>query len=161
MENTSKKELAFALFDQGKRPSDPEVKALGLKSKSTYNYFQEWKKTHFEQDGSTIAEAKGSTITKPSKQVRQPIRETNILADAQQIRFVPRVYTTDYTPIMRAAQKAAVEFWGWPADMSLENFLDTALHFLFKDHGITLAGYTISDEAREALEAERKAREAQ
>jgi len=33
------KELAFALFDQGKRPSDPEVEALGLKRKSTYNYF--------------------------------------------------------------------------------------------------------------------------
>ena len=33
------KELCFALFDQGKRPGDPEVKALGLKRKSTYNYF--------------------------------------------------------------------------------------------------------------------------
>ena len=46
-----------------------------------------------------------------------------------------------------------------PADMSLEDFLDTALHFLFKEHGITLAGYTITDEARKALE-EDKARKA-
>lgn len=38
------KELAFALFDQGKRPSDPEVKALGIKPKSTYTYYQRWKK---------------------------------------------------------------------------------------------------------------------
>jgi len=38
------RDLAFELFDQGRRPSDPEVKALGLKSKATYNYFQEWKK---------------------------------------------------------------------------------------------------------------------
>jgi len=29
------KELVFALFDQGRRPSDPEVKALGIKSKTT------------------------------------------------------------------------------------------------------------------------------
>lgn len=38
------KELAFALFDQGKRPSDPEVKALGIKPRSTYTYYQRWKK---------------------------------------------------------------------------------------------------------------------
>ncbi len=45
--------------------------------------------------------------------------------------------------------------------MTLGDFLDTALHFLFMGHGITLAGYTITDKARETLEAERKAREAQ
>jgi len=33
------KELAFALFNEGKRPKDPEVKALGLKRRSTYSYF--------------------------------------------------------------------------------------------------------------------------
>ena len=77
------------------------------------------------------------------------------MADAQQIRFVPRVYTTDYTPIIRAAQDAAAEFWGWPKDMTLGDFLDTALHFLFMEHGITLAGYTISDEARKALEEDK------
>jgi len=38
------RDLAFELFDQGKRPSNPEVKALGLKTKTTYNYFQDWKK---------------------------------------------------------------------------------------------------------------------
>jgi hypothetical protein len=40
----SMKERAFRLFDKGKRPSDPEVKALGIKSKSVYRYHQEWKK---------------------------------------------------------------------------------------------------------------------
>lgn len=38
------KELAFALFDEGKRPRDPEVKNLGIKSKTRYNYYQEWQK---------------------------------------------------------------------------------------------------------------------
>lgn len=38
------RDLIFELFDQGKRPSDEEVKALGFKSKTRYNYFQEWKK---------------------------------------------------------------------------------------------------------------------
>ena len=40
-------------------------------------------------------------------------------------------------------------------------FLDTALHFLFMEHGITLAGYTISDEAGEALEEAPEAQGAQ
>ena len=37
------RDIAFELFDQGKRPSGPEVKALGIKFKTSYNYFQDWK----------------------------------------------------------------------------------------------------------------------
>jgi len=40
----SKKEQAFELFSQGKRPSDPELKALGMKNKTLYSYFQDFKK---------------------------------------------------------------------------------------------------------------------
>jgi len=39
------KKRMFGLFDKGKRPGDPEVKASGLKPNSTYRYHQEWKKT--------------------------------------------------------------------------------------------------------------------
>jgi len=38
------KAKAFRLFDEGKRPSDHEVKALKVKSKILYRYYQEWKK---------------------------------------------------------------------------------------------------------------------
>jgi hypothetical protein len=37
------KEKAFALFDKGFVPSSPEVKALGLKSKTRYNYFRDYR----------------------------------------------------------------------------------------------------------------------
>ena len=40
----SMKERAFRLFDKGKRPGDPEVKALGIKPNSAYRYYQAWKK---------------------------------------------------------------------------------------------------------------------
>jgi len=114
----------------------------------------------------TKEQKRGSTHGKHAREAGTegagaPLRTTDVLANAQELRFVPRVYTTDYSPIIRAAQDAASEFWGWPRDMTLGDFLDTALHFLFAEHGITLAGYTVSDEAREALEAERKAQEAQ
>jgi len=38
------KEKAFWLFDGGKRPGDPEVKALGIKPNTSYRYYQDWKK---------------------------------------------------------------------------------------------------------------------
>jgi hypothetical protein len=38
------KERAFQLFDVGKRPADPDVKALGIKPNTAYRYYQDWKK---------------------------------------------------------------------------------------------------------------------
>lgn len=37
------RDLAFELFSQGKRPSDPEVKELGIKNATLYRYFRFWK----------------------------------------------------------------------------------------------------------------------
>jgi hypothetical protein len=51
----SKKDEAFRLFDEGKRPGDPEVKSLGLSAKTRYNYYQEYKKTR-GGDGSGVTE---------------------------------------------------------------------------------------------------------
>jgi len=45
-ESKSKKAKAFLLFSQGKRPSDSEVKSLGIKPNSAYRYYQDWKKAH-------------------------------------------------------------------------------------------------------------------
>lgn len=41
---TKTKDKAFALFTLDKKPSDPEVKALGIKSSTRHNYFSEWKR---------------------------------------------------------------------------------------------------------------------
>ena len=41
----TKKTRANQLFDRGKRPSSPEVKALGIKPDTAYRYYQDWKKT--------------------------------------------------------------------------------------------------------------------
>ncbi len=40
----TKKAQAFELFNEGKRPSDSEVKSLGIKPNSAYRYYQQWKK---------------------------------------------------------------------------------------------------------------------
>jgi hypothetical protein len=38
------KESVFRLFDEGKRPGDSQVKALGIKPNTAYRYHQDWKK---------------------------------------------------------------------------------------------------------------------
>jgi hypothetical protein len=43
--NTKKARL-FELFSHAKRPSDPEVKALGIKPETVYRYYQQWKRNH-------------------------------------------------------------------------------------------------------------------
>lgn len=73
-------------------------------------------------------------------------RSTDILANAQEVRFVPRIYTVDYSPIMRGAQEAAIRVWGWRPEMPLGNFLDTVIYTFFKEHGITLAAYIVEEE---------------
>jgi len=45
-ESKSKKAQAFELFNEGKRPSDSEVKSLGIKPESAYRYYQAWKKAN-------------------------------------------------------------------------------------------------------------------
>ena len=64
---------------------------------------------------------------------------------AQEIKFVPRVYTADYSPIMRAGQAASQREWGWRNDMPLGTFLDTVIYHFFLEHGIRLAGYIVEE----------------
>jgi hypothetical protein len=66
VDSMSKKEQAFELFSQGKRPSDPALKALGLGNRTLYNYFQFFKKNggSFKSSGMQTKEL-GSTKEQP------------------------------------------------------------------------------------------------
>ena len=149
-----KKEMTNHLLFAGRRDGKGVHKSLGRINLQTGEVIvPPWSERNDAQKSETRHARKSGGRTQKSDEER-PVKQTEILANAQELRFVPRIYTTDYSPIIRAAQDAAVEFWGWPKDMTLGDFLDTALHFLFMEHGITLAGYTITDEARGALEAQ-------
>lgn len=127
----SKKQKAFEWFNQGKRPSDPEVKGLGLSPKTRYNYYQEWKHScgGMETDGTMKGES--SVLAKTPGGI---------------IRFTPMTITCEYTPIMYVARQAAAELWGWPSDLPFEDFCDTILYYFFKDRGVTLQGYIVDEE---------------
>lgn len=94
----------------------------------------------------TTEQKKASVYGKRKTDGATETTKTTELSAAQQVKFVPRVFTCDYTPVMRAAQEAAIREWGWRSDMPLDNFLDTVLHIAFKDRGIILAGYIVERE---------------
>lgn len=54
-ETKTKKDLAFALFDLGKRPSDPEVKNLDMPDRTTYEYFEKWKRKQRDSKSLIVA----------------------------------------------------------------------------------------------------------
>lgn len=60
----SKRDEAYRLFKEGKRPGDPEVDALGLKSKTVKGYLSVWR-TIKEAE-----EAKEAGLPPPPKKMR-------------------------------------------------------------------------------------------
>jgi hypothetical protein len=102
-----------------------------------------------EQKAESNFGRKEKQLLKDGKTVN--VRTTDILGQASEIRFVPRIYTTTYTPIMMQAQDAAVKWWGWRSNMPFENFLDTVLFLYFKEHGITLGQYTVEDSLAQSV----------
>lgn len=81
-------------------------------------------------------------------------RPTAVLADATQLKFVPRVFSCDYSPIMMAGQQAAQKLWAWPS-MPLNDFLDTVIYKFFKRCGVTLTGFIIEETEEERIEREK------
>lgn len=104
---------------------------------------EERKKTIRKQQSDD--ESAGGAKSAKAKSDGGGTKSTDLLSQTQQIRVVPRVFTMDYTPIMRAAQDAATKFFNWRPDMPLENFIDTCLYLFFFEKGITLCGYIIDE----------------
>lgn len=102
---------------------------------------EQWKLAKYGLPSTSATTEGGKPATK--------MRTIDVVAQATQIRLVPRIYTIDYSPIMRAAHQAVHELWGWPVDMTLGEILDTIIHTMFKDRGVTLAGYIIEETPEE------------
>lgn len=90
----------------------------------------------------------GAGPSKGKKQKTLLPRPTTDISSAQRLNMIPRAFTCDYTPVMRAAQVAAQELWGWP-EMDFSDFLDTILFHFFDDRGIKIGGYYVVKEQSE------------
>ena len=130
----SKQKEAFELFHQGKRPSDLELKALGLADRTLYNYFQLWKK---------FVASKQPTKQEDKQYIKvSPQLPADYNANiTQAVNLQGTGVACPVTPIVVAAIKAAIEQWEWPRNMPLEDFVDTALYRYCKRYGIILQDY--------------------
>lgn len=108
----SKKQKAFKLFDQGKRPGDQEVKDLGLKSKTTFNYFQEWKKSAANQLIGTM-KPKPVTVTF-DKQTDAVSHATvlNLVAQTLSLPLTPDIYMSYMCAVKNGYEGAMGEWLG-------------------------------------------------
>ena len=71
-----------------------------------------------------------------------PLKTTNI-AEATSIVFKPKVYEMETPAIIWQAMEAAIKVWGWPEDMTPEQFVDAFLRLSFAQRGIYLGSYVV------------------
>ena len=89
------------------------------------------------------------TSSKPTKTTTQPkVYQTHDPSEAQTYQIVPRAFTMSST-MLWMAKRAAVSEWGWDPELTMEDFLDTYLYISFKQRGIVLGGYTVTDQEPE------------
>lgn len=103
-----------------------------------------------EAVGGELGEEQGGKVAVPPgdkkgdgkpkfKETAKPV-ETSKMNEASFLRFVPKTFVTSSVMLWLGMQ-AAVECWGWPEDMTPQEFLDTFIPQAFKDYGIILASY--------------------
>ena len=103
------------------------------------------KKFHVSPSSVTkVAKALESGKGKPDRvtPATAPLKTTNI-AEATTIVFKPTVYEMEAPAIIWQAMEAAIKVWGWPPDMTPEQFVDAFLRLSFAQRGIYLGSYVV------------------
>lgn len=143
----SKKQKAFELFSQGMRPSDKEVKDLGLKPKSLYNYFQEFK--HLSGGGQLIGTEKSykqTPATVGAKGVKGGLPTTDALSQTSYLQLVPQVQQLALTPDIFFSYMYALKkgykgtFADWLSLVSRDFWLGREIDFYAEVTGISSSG---------------------
>jgi hypothetical protein len=120
------KRQAFELFAKGSVPEDPEVQALNIKKKTLREYWRLF--------------LKGQTTSRSFSLTNDP-------SEAVIVAISPKRFETTST-LLWQGREAAIREWGWPKDITIEDFLDTFIYCAFKERGIILGGYVVQDNQR-------------
>ena len=84
-----KRERAFALFDQGMRPSGPEVKELGIKRDTLYRYYRFWKSNNPSRTRTdNPSSPSGMGVASPNRTLAPPLANKT---PGSFIKVVPKV----------------------------------------------------------------------
>lgn len=95
-----------------------------------------WRKRTKEEKAET-------SLSKRKETQKEVYKATEALAEATALKFVPRAFTVDLSPLLVTARMAATREWSWREDMPFINFLDTVIFNYFFEHGIELGGYVV------------------
>lgn len=141
--HSDKKTFSNHLMLQGQKDGKGVHKSLGRVNSQTGEIVM----PPFDQRTKEQKAASTYGLKKKDSETGGAIRQTEIVAAATQIKFVPRVLVCSLTPVMLAAWAADQELWGWPADMPFEEVINQwAIHF-HRDRGVELTAYVIKDPA--------------
>lgn len=67
---------------------------------------------------------------------------------AQSIYIAPRAFYMS-SQLLWQARDAAIKVWNWPANITMDDFLDTFLYLGFKERGVILGGFVVLDPKKE------------
>ena len=162
----SKRSRCMKLYAEGRRPADPEVKALEIPRRVTYRYFQSFKRelakaqnkddtivpVSEKDDGDVDLNELEKALTPDGKKPKSwtPTGshgagftpKSSTLQGSVRTTILPKAFSMSST-ILWQAMNAAINEWGWPADITPEMFLDAYLYISFKQRGIILGGYSV------------------
>lgn len=83
----------------------------------------------------------GKSPRATSDKTPKPLKASSI-DEAVSVVVSPKTFQMSSTLLWQALQ-AAINEWGWPKEMTPEQFLDTYLYISFKQRGILLGGYQV------------------
>ncbi len=163
-----RKELAFKLFAEGKTTKDPLFKGWGREVNiywAVYRRMAEDKRREDarlaagnngdgngengeaddpeeSKDDDRSAKEKPKAVKKDKAEKSVAVEPAKDLGTASYVVIKPRQFTMGST-LLWQAKEAAINEWGWPKDISDEDFLDTFLFEAFAQRDIILGGYQI------------------
>lgn len=120
-ETVYKSEKFKILFDQGFTPAHDEVQALGkelgVKTNAIGAYFSRWVKRNSPK--ATEENGNGKKPSPPSVYKATPYPEK-----ASVIHMAPKEFRMTAPQVLYIARDVAIREWNWPADMSMDDFVE-------------------------------------
>lgn len=130
-------------------PEQPDVRAYGCKcgfmaqdaAALRAHFLVQGRKDGPGIHGSTRTAAKGGANRMPAAG-----RPVGNIREAARVRFIPKEFVLEASPILFQAMEVAANEWHWPAEMTPQDFLETYIYRTMKQLGYTLHGYVKNDE---------------
>lgn len=132
--NPNRKEELYRLFEEGKTPTDPEVKALGYKAGTVHKEYSMWRSSKATGKAVSKCEEKAETAGGEEGEKEEPKREgiADEFVEGEAIWIKAQVSMKTMTYYELAKSRVAREDG---SKLSLGDFLDICVDDYFKGRG--------------------------